>query len=167
MASNISSCYIRAVPPSPAEEAWALFWRIFSADKPRRMAIMGELGLSFQQSMALARLEPDEPLPMSALAAALQCDNSNVTGIVDRMEAAGLVERRAYEGDRRVKAIALTPVGVSVREQVRRRAGKPPPEIAGLSEEDAVLLRDVLLRATAATPQPAPAAPARRTSPSA
>src|SRR5204862_12328 len=54
------------------------------------MAVMTELGLSFQQSMALMRLEPDEPLPMSALAASLQCDNSNVTGIVDRMDAVGL-----------------------------------------------------------------------------
>ena len=154
------------MPPSPAEEAWALFWRIFSADKSRRMAVMSELGLSFQQSMALSRLEPDEPVPMSALAVALQCDNSNVTGIVDRMEAAGLVERRSFEGDRRVKAVALTPLGESVREQVRRRAGSPPPPIAALSEEDAELLRDVLQRAIDATPQTVPAAPARRTSPS-
>jgi DNA-binding MarR family transcriptional regulator len=138
------------VPPSPAEEAWALFWRIFSADKPRRMAVMSELGLSFQQSMALMRLEPDEPLPMSALAAALHCDNSNVTGIVDRMETGGLVERRASERDRRVKAVALTPLGEVVRDQVRLRAGTPPPAIAALSDEDAELLRDVLKRALAA-----------------
>ena len=155
------------MPPSPAEEAWALFWRIFSADKSRRMAVMSELGLSFQQSMALSRLEPDEPVPMSALATSLQCDNSNVTGIVDRMEAAGLVERRSFEGDRRVKAVALTPLGESVREQVRRRAGSPPPAIASLSDEDAELLRDVLQRAVDATPLTAPAAPGRRTSPSA
>ena len=128
---------------------------------------MSELGLSFQQSMALSRLEPDVPVPMSALALALQCDNSNVTGIVDRMEAAGLVERRAFEGDRRVKAVALTPLGEMVRDQVRSRAGKPPPEIASLSEEDAELLRDVLQRAIDATPPTAPAEPARRTSPSA
>jgi DNA-binding MarR family transcriptional regulator len=124
-----------------------LFWRIFSADKPRRMAVMSELGLSFQQSMALMRLEPDEPLPMSSLAAALHCDNSNVTGIVDRMEASGLVERRASARDRRVKAVALTPLGESVREQVRSRAGTPPPPIAALSDEDAAALRDVLQRA--------------------
>ncbi len=108
---------------------------------------MTELGLSFQQSMALMRLEPDEPLPMSALAGALQCDNSNVTGIVDRMEAAGLVERRPHEHDRRVKAVALTPHGEAVRAEVRRRAGTPPPAIAALSEDDAVVLRDVLQRA--------------------
>jgi DNA-binding MarR family transcriptional regulator len=163
--STFSHDNFRDVPPSAAaEEAWALFWRIFSADKPRRAALMAELGLSFQQSMALMRLEPGEPLPMSALALALHCDNSNVTGIVDRMEAAGLVERRASERDRRVKAVALTPLGESARNQVRRRAGTPPPPIAALTEEDATLLRDLLQRAVDATPPTAPAAPARRTS---
>jgi MarR family transcriptional regulator, organic hydroperoxide resistance regulator len=132
-----------------AQEAWGLFWRIFLADKPRRLAVMTELGLSFQQSMALMQLDPDSPLPMSALAHALQCDNSNVTGIVDRLEAAGLAERRPAERDRRVKTVALTLHGREVRAEVQRRAGQPPPELARLSEEDATLLRDVLSRALA------------------
>src|SRR4051794_41858145 len=112
--SNIFSCNNRSVPPSPAEEAWTLFWRIFSADKPRRMAVFSELGLSFQQAMALGHLEADEPLPMSALAGALQCDNSNVTGIVDRLEAAGPAERPPAQRGRRGE----TP-------------GAPPPRGAG------------------------------------
>jgi DNA-binding MarR family transcriptional regulator len=136
-----------AASRTAAEEAWGLFWRIFSADKPRRLAVMTELGLSFQQSMALMRLEPGSPLPMSALAQALQCDNSNVTGIVDRLEAAGLAERRPAERDRRVKAVALTPEGESVRALVQQRAQQAPPELAGLSGEDAVALRDILRRA--------------------
>ena len=113
------------------------------------MAVFSELGLSFQQAMALGHLEADDPLPMSALAGALQCDNSNVTGIVDRLEAAGLAERRPSERDRRVKAVALTPLGEMVKDQVRLRAGTPPPEIAALSEEDATTLRDLLQRALA------------------
>ena len=113
------------------------------------MAVFSELGLSFQQSMALMNLEADAPVQMSALAASLQCDNSNVTGIVDRLEAAGLAERRPAERDRRVKTVALTPHGEAVRAEVRRRAGTPPPEIAALSEEDAAILRDVR-RSTAA-----------------
>lgn len=135
------------MPPSAAEEAWGLFWTIFIADKPRRLAVMAQLGLSFQQSMALMRLEPGEPLPMSALAADMHCDNSNVTGIVDRLEAAGLAERRPAPRDRRVKAIMLTGKGEALREEVRRRAGKPPPELAALSPEDAAALRDILRRA--------------------
>ena len=63
------------------------------------------------QAMALTSLEPGEPIPMSALAGLLMCDNSNVTGIVDRLEALGLVERQPAERDRRVKAVALTEQG--------------------------------------------------------
>ena len=62
-----------------AREAWGLIWRLFTEDKPRRWAILSELGLSMQQSMALTNLEPGRPLPMSALAGLLHCDNSNVT----------------------------------------------------------------------------------------
>ena len=135
------------VSSTAAQEAWGLFWRIFTADKARRMATLNELGLAPMQSMALMQLKPGEPLPMSALASSLMCDNSNVTGIVDRLEAADLAERRPDERDRRVKTIALTEHGRAVRAEVQRRAGQPPPELARLSEEDAALLRDILLRA--------------------
>jgi len=130
-----------------AEEAWGLFWDIFTADKGRRMTIMGELGLAPMQCMALMTLEPDEPKPMRALAESMRCDNSNVTGIVDRLESAGLVERRPGAHDRRVKEIALTARGVSVREAAQRAMAVPPPPIAGLGAEDAEALRDILARA--------------------
>ncbi len=132
---------------SAAHEAWGLFWRIFMADKPRRLAVMAELGLSFQQAMALMHLEPGEPMPMSTLAAGMHCDNSNVTGIVDRLEAADLARRHPAEHDRRVKTIALTEKGEALRSEVQRRAGQPPQEIAALSLEDAAALRDILARA--------------------
>jgi MarR family transcriptional regulator, organic hydroperoxide resistance regulator len=130
-----------------AREAWGLFWRIFVQDKPRRFAVLSELGLSMQQSMALSNLEPGVPLPMGVLAEAMHCDNSNITGIVDRLEAAGLAERRPSERDRRVKAIVLTPKGERMRAEVMRRGGEPPPALAALPEEDAVALRDILARA--------------------
>lgn len=132
-----------------AEEAWALFWRIFVDDKPRRMAVMAELGVPLMQAMALSRLEPGVPLPMSALATSMQCDNSNVTGIVDRLEAAGLAERRPAEHDRRVKAILLTEKGEALRAEAMERMGRPPAPIAALSEADARALRDILRRAAA------------------
>ena len=137
------------MPASAAREAWGLFWQVFLADKPRRMAVLGELGLAFQQSMALLHLEPGAPVTMTALAAGMHCDNSNVTGIVDRLEAAGLAERRPDARDRRVKTVMLTSRGEALRAEVQARAGQPPPEIAALSEDDAVALRDILRRAVA------------------
>jgi DNA-binding MarR family transcriptional regulator len=130
-----------------AREAWRMFWRIFLEDKRRRWAILSELGIAPQQAMALGTLEPGQALPMSALAEALHCDNSNITGIVDRLEAAGLAERRPDERDRRVKAVVLTTDGERMQIEIERRAGEPPPTIASLSAEDAIALRDILSRA--------------------
>jgi DNA-binding MarR family transcriptional regulator len=130
-----------------AREAWRLFWQIFTQDKRRRWAILSELGISPQQAMALSTLKPGEPIPMRALAEALHCDNSNITGIVDRLEAAGLAERRPDARDRRVKAVVLTKEGEQMQIEIERRAGEPPPTIASLSAEDAIALRDILTRA--------------------
>src|SRR5690242_1585533 len=130
-----------------AREAWRLFWRIFMEDKRRRWAILSDLGIHPQQAMAIGSLRPGEPMPMSALAEALHCDNSNITGIVDRLEAAGLAERRPHERDRRVKAVVLTEKGERMQIELDRRAGEPPPPIAALSPEDALALRDILSRA--------------------
>src|ERR671923_104388 len=92
----------------PAQEAWGLLWRIMQANKPRFMALAQELGLAPMQLHALRLIEPGAELPMSSLAGKLFCDASNVTGIVDRLEARGLIERRPAAHDRRVKLLALT-----------------------------------------------------------
>jgi len=135
------------VSGTAAREAWTLFWSIFTADKPRRMALLNELGLAPMQSMALMHLQPGQPMTMSALAHALMCDNSNVTGIVDRLEAHGLVERRPAEHDRRVKTLVVTDKGIATRAEVERSMSVPPPPLAGLSDADAASLRDILQRA--------------------
>jgi MarR family transcriptional regulator, organic hydroperoxide resistance regulator len=133
----------------PAAEAWELLFEIFMASKPQRMEIAHEFDLSPMQLFALGALEPGHEMPMSALAGTLVCDASNVTGIVDRLEARELIERRAAAHDRRVKLLALTAEGARVRETARRRMLKPPPEIAGLSRADQRALRDLLRRAVA------------------
>ena len=73
--------------------------------------------------------------------------SSNVTGIVDRLEARGLVERRAAEHDRRVKMLAVTETGAELREQLLARMYAAPEALAGLSPEDQRALRDLLRRA--------------------
>lgn len=91
-----------------------------------------ELGLTPVQAHALMVLQPDRTLTMRELAAGLDCDASTVTGLADRLEAHGLVDRQAIPGDRRVKALALTPGGVERRMQVLERLGRPPESVAAL-----------------------------------
>jgi DNA-binding MarR family transcriptional regulator len=119
--------------------------KIIFAQRGRMLAIASELDLHPQQLFALKHL--GEPLPMGALAELLHCDNSNVTGLVDRLEKRGLAERRSDEHDRRVKLLVLTEDGEQVRERLLARMAEPAPEIAALSAADQRALRDILRRA--------------------
>jgi MarR family transcriptional regulator, organic hydroperoxide resistance regulator len=128
----------------PAGEAWELLWQVMQANKPRFMALAQELGLAPMQLHTLRILEPGVEVPMSSLAGRLFCDNSNVTGIVDRLEARGLIERRPAEHDRRVKLLVLTAEGERIRGVATRQMAQPPPEIAALPLEHRRALRDAL-----------------------
>ena len=72
--------------------------------------------ISVRQALALWSLH--QPLAMTDLARFLACDQSNVTGIVDRLERHGLVRRDADDRDRRVKRVALTPSGKRLRRRL-------------------------------------------------
>ncbi len=142
-----SSRLMAKATKSAAEEAWALLTEVMMGQRGRMLAIASEFDLAPAQVLALKALEPGEPKAMSELAGALRCDNSNVTGIADRLEARGLVERRPAEHDRRVKMLHLTDEGAALRERLWERLSRPPEPIASLSPEDARALRDILERA--------------------
>ncbi|MER6009520.1 MarR family winged helix-turn-helix transcriptional regulator [Streptomyces bluensis] len=87
-----------------------------------------------------------EPLPMRRLAQKLRCEPSNVTGIVDRLEARGLVERRPDPKDRRVKLAAATEEGRRLARGLRESLDFAREPLAGLSREERESLRDLLRR---------------------
>lgn len=128
-------------------EAWELLQRIMLGQKGRFAAIAAEFDLAPAQMLALTALEPGSPKAMSDLAHALRCDNSNVTGIIDRLQRRGLVERRPAAHDRRVKQLEVTAAGAELRDQIRTRLKLPPEPLSSLSDEDARALRDILRRA--------------------
>jgi len=73
----------------------------------------------------LSLLEADDALSMSRLAESLDVSLASATGIVDRMEARHLVERRRTPADRRVVLVAITDGGRRVLTAIdeRRRQG--------------------------------------------
>ena len=70
--------------------------------------------LSIVQLHVLTVLEASGPVPMGKLADALDVSVASATGIVDRMEQRGLVERRGDEADRRVVVVHATDAGLAV-----------------------------------------------------
>lgn len=125
-----------------ASETWvAMLHFFFTYGRPRMLELWREFDLMPPQQMMLGLL--DEPRPMGELAQQMHCDNSNITGIVDRLSERGLVERRAAEGDRRIKLVALTEAGRELRDELARRRAIPPPEFAGLPADDLEHLRRI------------------------
>jgi DNA-binding MarR family transcriptional regulator len=153
MATARASCvasFEACRPRSVDREAWMLMVEIVRLSRGQLLASLAELGLAPVQAHALRLLRPGTTVTMRELARALACDASNVTGIVDRLERRGLVERRSAVHDRRVRTLELTPAGVEARRRVLARMHHAPPAIAGLSAEDQRELRDILRRALAA-----------------
>ncbi|MEV6650998.1 MarR family transcriptional regulator [Streptomyces sp. NPDC051219] len=87
-----------------------------------------------------------EPLPMRRVAEKLKCEPSNVTGIIDRLETRGLVERRPDPADRRVKLAAPTAEGVRTAAMLGDSLEFARAPLAGLSVDERTVLRDLLKR---------------------
>ena len=136
-----------AKPKNPhACEAWQLLVQFSFTQRASLPAMAAELELSPAQCHLLNLIEPDSPMPMGQLAGALACDASNVTGLVDRLESRGLIERRPSAGDRRVKVLSLTPLGARLRAALLARMTAPPANLARLSPEEQRTLVKLLRR---------------------
>src|SRR5436305_6026377 len=109
---------------SASDEVWVVLRTLLGQQRRRFLIASSELDLHPAQAGALLQMEPDTPRPMHELAALLACDNSNVTGLIDRLEARGLVARRPYEHDRRVKHVVLTPLGARLRDRMSAQMGR-------------------------------------------
>lgn len=123
-------------------QVWQLLMRVFFAQRGDLPARSTPYSLSPVQVHVLHLIEPGTEIPMSRLAEALSCDASNVTGLVDRLEARGLVRRRPAAADRRVKVLDLTPVGARVRAQLLNRTSHRSHPLSRLSpDEQRTLIR--------------------------
>jgi DNA-binding MarR family transcriptional regulator len=134
----------------PGREAWTLLLRLLRADEGTLLGVWAEFDLTSAQGDLLCSLEPGHSAAMVSLARSLHCHDSNVTGLVDRLEQRGLIERQSNPKDRRVKLIALTKAGETFRGRLLERLFEPLPFVAVLSPQDKTTLRDILLRATQA-----------------
>jgi len=88
------------------------------AVEARAEGTLGEIGLSLAKLGALRHLVlASEPLTLSQLAERHCCGKSNVTQLVDRLEADGLVARESDPDDRRTVRAAVTAAGRAAYER--------------------------------------------------
>ncbi len=102
-----------------------------------------EEGLSIAQLDVLRRLRHYGPTPMRRLAEQMNCEASNLTGLVDRLELRGLVERQPDPSDRRVRLLALTGAGTQVSQEAWEAVARRCP-LTSLEPERRVQLAQLL-----------------------
>jgi DNA-binding MarR family transcriptional regulator len=110
--------------PSPSHghdvdplRVWFRFIRLQRRSTSAIAAVLKEIGLSIPQFDLLSTLTEQEGLSQQELAERLYVTKGNVSGLLDRMVEAGLVERRSPPGDRRSNALFLTAKGRELAEQ--------------------------------------------------
>lgn len=136
----------RSEPTTEAREAWTALMLFGRELRGYFQSVHAALDLTPVQGHVLHMLEPGVPVPMHGLADGLGCDASNVTGLVDRLTARGLVERRAAEHDRRVKMLVLTEEGARVRAAMLAKLMDPPGPFLRMPAEDHRALRSIFGR---------------------
>ena len=95
------------------------FMLFFMTVKGHMMQLAEEQGLTPVQLAALHALHNSGELAMGQVAEVMHCDASNVTGIVDRLVAGGLITRQESARDRRTKTLRLTDKGAAIVTRVR------------------------------------------------
>ena len=121
----------RRGPAAADDVMWSLMQAAHAVESQLEEAL-AEVELSGAKLAALTQLvEADEPVPLGELAARCACVRSNITQLVDRLEADKLVRRVDDPADRRSLRAAITPLGRERQaagakkvDEVRRKLGK-------------------------------------------
>ena len=110
-------------------------------------AALTEAGGSLATWVVLSALSDVGIVSQAVLASHVHLEGATITHHVDRLEAAGLVQRRLDPGDRRVRRLELTPAGGELHERLLAAAGDfERRATAGLSQRDVAALHRLLAR---------------------
>jgi MarR family transcriptional regulator, organic hydroperoxide resistance regulator len=99
------------IQESDVLRVWLRFVRLQQLLSSDMSTKLREVGLSIPQFDLLSTLSEHEGATQQQLAERLYVTKGNVSGLVDRLVALGLVERRPIPDDRRSYALHLTPEG--------------------------------------------------------
>ncbi len=103
--------------------------------------------LTRAQFFLLIALYEEDEIPISRLGEKAALDRSSLTGILDRMERDGLVERVASPEDRRTVLVRLTPRAKALEGDLRRIYEETNQRfLSRLTEEEREVLRRVVLK---------------------
>ena len=124
--------------------------QVHKAHRARAEAALNKLGLHTGQEMLLLRLWIEEGAPQSQLAASMGVEPPTATKMLQRMEQAGLIERRPDPEDARISRVYLTERGRALEQPVLEVwKDLEAQRVAGLSATEQALLRRLLMQVSA------------------
>jgi DNA-binding MarR family transcriptional regulator len=133
-----------------ARRVWQSLFDLLIRSAPLRTASLARRGLTPNDSRALFSLDSRTGRSMRSLADEWQCDPSNATFIVDRLEELGLARRQPLLHDKRVKLVVLTRKGEKTRTDLLQEFHQPPPEFDRLDRANLEALERLLAKLAAA-----------------
>jgi len=133
-----------------AADTWRLMFDFFISTNPQRSDSLQRRGLTPNDSRILNSLDT-AGRPIGELARQFNSDPSNTTWVVDRLEQAGYVERRPSPTDRRVKLVALTPLGLETQTALLAEFREPPSGLSALSSNELETLHRIFSKLSPST----------------
>lgn len=106
--------------PTTQEAALERLWALALILGQGMQGGLAERGLTLARAHVIWQLQQDGAITQRTLSRALRVTPRNVTGLVDGLEADGLVARAAHPTDRRATLVSLTPRGAEVAAAMRR-----------------------------------------------
>ena len=124
-----------------------LIVQVCKAHRARTGELLSQLDMHPGQEMILVTLWREEGLTLSQLAERLNVRPPTVTRMVQRMEEAGLLERRACESDQRVSHIRATEKGKGLEPKIKGIWRQVEQEVTSdMTDEERLLFRRMLLQ---------------------
>ncbi|MGK5738153.1 MarR family winged helix-turn-helix transcriptional regulator [Micromonospora sp. URMC 103] len=118
----------------------------------RSESVLAPLGLRPRHLVALTVLRDRGDISQQGLASTLQIDGTNVVGLLNELETAGLVERRRSPEDRRRHVVTITPAGTERLSEAECALATAEDEVlGGLRPAERDQLYELLRRATSGT----------------
>jgi DNA-binding MarR family transcriptional regulator len=121
--------------------------QVHKAHRQLAEAALNKLGVHTGQEMILLQLWIEEGIPQSQLAASMEVEPPTATKMLQRMERAGLIERRTDPTDARVSRVYLTERGRALEQPVLDVWKQLETQtVAGLSLTEQALLHRLLMQ---------------------
>ena len=139
-----------------ARQVWRAMFDVLIRSAPIRTKSLVRRGLTPNDSRTLFSLDSRSGRSMRSLADEWECDPSNATWIVDRLEELGLAQRQVMLHDKRVKMVVLTNKGQKTRTELLDEFHQPPAEFEVLERADLEALDRVLRKMAPASSEREP-----------